>query len=145
PTVEVLIAARFMQGVGASVGVAIARAVVRDLYVGETSARIMNLIGLILGIGPAFAPTLGGLTMELLGWHAIFALMVLFGLTVILICHFALKETGTRDLSRIRARAVASSYGALLRSDYCMACAHSLVGCRGAICTSAVVIEYILM
>ena len=53
PTIEFLIAARFLQGVGAAVGVAISRAVVRDLFTNERSARIMNLIGMILGIGPA--------------------------------------------------------------------------------------------
>ena len=63
PTIEVLIAARFFQGVGAAVGIAISRAIVRDLFTNERSARIMNLIGLILGIGPAFAPTLGGVTI----------------------------------------------------------------------------------
>lgn len=145
PTIEVLIGARFMQGVGASVGVAIARAVVRDLYVGESSARIMNLIGLILGLGPAFAPTLGGLTMELFGWHAIFALMVLFGLTVILICQYALKETVARDLSRIRARAVFSSYARLLRSNYFMACSMMMGGSIGAFYTLAVVLPFIMM
>ena len=145
PTIEVLIAARFLQGIGASVGVAISRAVVRDLYVGESSARIMNLIGLILGIGPAFAPTLGGLTMELFGWHAIFILMVLFGLAVILICHYALKETVVRDLSRIRPRAIVSSYGRLLRSSYFMACGLMMGGSIGAFYTLAVVLPFIMM
>lgn len=145
PTIEVLIAARFMQGIGASVGVAISRAVVRDLYVGESSARIMNLIGLILGIGPAFAPTLGGLTMELFGWHAIFILMVLFGLAVILICRYALKETVARDLSRIRPRAIVSSYGRLLRSSYFMACGLMMGGSIGAFYTLAVVLPFIMM
>lgn len=145
PNIEILVAARFLQGVGASVGVAIARAVVRDLYVGESSSRIMNLIGLILGIGPAFAPTLGGVTMELFGWHAIFALMVLFGLSVIAVCHYALKETIVRDLTRIRARAVVSSYATLLRSNYFMACSLMLGGSIGAFYTLAVVLPFIMM
>lgn len=145
PTIEVLIAARFMQGIGASVGVAIARAVVRDLYVGESSARIMNLIGLILGIGPAFAPTLGGITMELFGWHAIFVLMVLFGLTIILVCHYALRETVARDLSRIRPRAVAAAYGRLLGHGYFIACGLVMAGGHGAFYTLAVVLPFIMM
>ncbi|MCO5146491.1 MAG: multidrug effflux MFS transporter [Aquamicrobium sp.] len=145
PTIEVLILARFLQGIGGSVGVAIARAVVRDLYVGEGSARIMNLIGLILGIGPAFAPTLGGITMELFGWHAIFVLMVLFGITVALICHYALKETVARDLSRIRPRALVASYGRLFSSGYFMACGLVMAGGIGAFYTLAVVMPFILM
>jgi DHA1 family bicyclomycin/chloramphenicol resistance-like MFS transporter len=145
PTIEVLIAARFMQGVGASVGVAIARAVVRDLYVGERSARIMNLIGLILGIGPAFAPTLGGITMELFGWHAIFVLMVLFGLAIVLVCHYGLTETVTRDPSRIRPRAVAAAYGRLLAHGYFMACSLVMAGGIGAFYTLAVVLPFVMM
>lgn len=145
PTIEVLIVARFLQGIGGSVGVAIARAVVRDLYVGESSARIMNLIGLILGIGPAFAPTIGGITMELFGWHAIFVLMVLFGITVVLICHYALKETVARDLTRIRPRALVASYGKLLSSSYFMACGLVMAGGIGAFYTLAVVLPFILM
>ena len=56
PTIELLIAARFLQGVGAAVGVAISRAIVRDLFTNDRSARIMNLIGLILGIAVAVLP-----------------------------------------------------------------------------------------
>ena len=59
--VGMLMAARFVQGVGASAGIAISRALVRDLFQGERSARIMNLIGIILAAGPAVAPTVGGL------------------------------------------------------------------------------------
>ncbi len=145
PTIEVLILARFLQGIGGSVGVAIARAVVRDLYVGESSSRIMNLIGLILGIGPAFAPTIGGVTMELFGWHAIFVLMVLFGLAVALICHYALKETVVRDLTRIRPRALVVSYGRLFSSSYFMACGLVMAGGIGAFYTLAVILPFILM
>jgi DHA1 family bicyclomycin/chloramphenicol resistance-like MFS transporter len=36
----------------------------RDLFAGERSARIMNLIGVILAIGPAVSPTLGGIAIE---------------------------------------------------------------------------------
>lgn len=145
PTVEVLIVARFLQGIGGSVGVAVARAVVRDLYVGDASTRIMNLIGLILGIGPAFAPTLGGITMELFGWHAIFVLMVVLGVVVMLICHYALKETVARDLSRIRPRALATSYAKLFSSGYFMACSLVMAGGVGVFYTLAVIMPFILM
>ena len=41
PSVEALMVARFLQGIGASAGVAISRAIVRDLFTGERSSRIM--------------------------------------------------------------------------------------------------------
>lgn len=145
PSIEFLIAARFLQGVGAAVGVAISRAIVRDLFTNERSARIMNLIGLILGIGPAFAPTIGGFTMEIFGWHAIFALMVVFGLVIVGVVHFLLVETVQRDLSRIRPAALVRSYGQLLRSGYFMSSGLALGGAIGAFYTLAVVLPFILM
>ncbi|CAG1001195.1 Bicyclomycin resistance protein [Rhizobiaceae bacterium] len=145
PTIEILIAARFLQGVGAAVGVAISRAIVRDLFTSERSARIMNLIGLILGVGPAFAPTIGGLTMEVAGWHAIFAVMFAAAVVVILVVHFAMVETVQRDLSRIRPRALAGSYGSLLGSRYFVLSALIMTGSIGALYTQATVLPFILM
>ena len=81
--VGMLMAARFVQGVGASAGIAISRALVRDLFQGERSARIMNLIGIILAAGPAVAPTVGGLLLVAAGWRSVFVAMVGFGLAVV--------------------------------------------------------------
>ncbi len=145
PNVEVLIAARFLQGVGASAGVAVSRAIVRDLFTGERSARIMNLIGMILAIGPAFSPVIGGLTMEAFGWHAIFVLMVLLGLTVILVTVFSLRETVTRDLSRIRPAAILRSYGTLLTSRYFIYSSAIMGGTVGALYTLATMLPFVLI
>ncbi len=145
PTIEVLIAARFLQGVGAAVGVAISRAIVRDLFTSERSARIMNLIGLILGVGPAFAPTIGGITMELAGWHAIFAVMFAAAVVIILVVQFAMVETVERDLTRIRPRALVRSYGSLLGSRYFVLSALIMTGSIGALYTQATVLPFILM
>src|SRR5690606_12076214 len=95
-------------------------------------ARIMNLIGMILGIGPALAPTLGGLTMELFGWQMIFLLMVLFGVLVLMIVKATLVETVVRDLGRIKPRALARSYGSLLSSLYFMSSSLVMAGAIGA-------------
>ena len=133
PTIHLLIAARFLQGVGAAAGIAISRAVVRDLFAGERSARIMNLIGLILAIGPAVSPTLGGITMELFGWHAIFLFMLAMAIAVILTVRFALVETVQRDLSRIRPMALLGSYARLLSSPHFLMAALVVAGSAGAI------------
>lgn len=145
PTIEWLIVARFLQGVGGAAGVAISRAIVRDLFTNESSVRIMNLIGLILGIGPAFAPSLGGLTMQFFGWQSIFGLMVVVGITVIAVMHYYLVETVSRDLSRIRPKALGRSYLQLLGSGYFMSSALVLGGSVGAFYTLAVVLPFIMM
>ncbi|MBT1157859.1 multidrug effflux MFS transporter [Aminobacter anthyllidis] len=145
PNIETLVVARFLQGVGAAVGVSVARAVVRDVFTHERSARIMNMIGILLALGPAIAPTLGGLTMEFFGWHAIFIVMVLLGGVVMLVAIFALRETVTRDLSRIRPAALLTSYGSLFRSPYFVLCCLVIAGTTGAIYTQATVLAFILM
>lgn len=145
PTIEVLIGARFMQGVGAAVGWSISRALVRDLFTHEQSARVMNLIGLIMGLGPALAPTIGGLTLELAGWQAIFILMALFGLGVAFVVHFAMKETVVRDLSRFRPRALARNYGMLLSHPGFLLASLVMTGSVGALYTQATILPFILM
>jgi DHA1 family bicyclomycin/chloramphenicol resistance-like MFS transporter len=145
PTIEVLIAARFMQGVGTAVGWSIARALVRDLFTHEQSARVMNLIGLILGLGPALAPTAGGLALELSGWHAIFVLMLIAGIAVALVVHFYMQETVVRDLSRFRPRALARSYGTLLSHPGFLLTSFVTAGSLGAIYAQATILPFILM
>jgi DHA1 family bicyclomycin/chloramphenicol resistance-like MFS transporter len=145
PTIEVLVAARFMQGIGAAVGVAMSRAIVRDLFTQDRSARIMNLIGMILAIGPAFAPVIGGVTMELFGWHAIFILMVAMGISIVLVAIFGLSETVTRDLSRIRPRALLASYRTLFGSNYFVLCSLIIAGTTGAIYAQATILSFILI
>src|SRR5690606_8385299 len=46
PTIDWILAGRLVQGVGASVGITVARAVVRDQFIGRDAARIMNLISI---------------------------------------------------------------------------------------------------
>lgn len=145
PNIETLLVARLLQGVGAAAGVSISRAIVRDIFSGEKSAWIMNLMGIMLGIAPALAPTLGGVTMELFGWHAIFIVMVLLGLFVVGVTLFSLRETVTRDLSRIRPNAVVTSYGSLLRSPHFLLCSLVIAGTSGAIYAQSTVLAFILM
>ena len=83
-----LLAGRLVQGIGAAAGVSIARAMVRDLYTGKQSIRIMNMIGVLLAIGPAASPTLGGFALDLLGWRSVFVFMVAYGVILVAIAHF---------------------------------------------------------
>lgn len=145
PSVEMLLAARFMQGVGAAVGMAIARAVVRDLFTSESSSRIMNLVGMIIGLGPAFSPFIGGLAMGIFGWQAVFVLMLVLGLVIAIVIQVALVETVPRDLSRIRPVELVRSYGVLIRSGYFLASSFVLAGSLGAIYTLATLLPFILM
>lgn len=115
PSIEWLLVARTVQGIGAAAGVAISRAIVRDLFVGQASARILNTIGIMLGIAPAIAPTLGGVLLTIADWHALFVVMLAYGLTVIALLAF-IPETHTSPDPRLaRPRRLLQSYATLLR------------------------------
>lgn len=145
PNVEALIAARFLQGVGAAVGLAVSRALVRDLFTGEASARIMNLIGVIMGIGPALAPTVGGLLLEVSGWQSIFLFMLVAGLFIFAAIKLWMVETVARDPARFRPRALFRSYRTLLRDRYFILASLAIGTGAGAIYTQATVLPFILM
>jgi DHA1 family bicyclomycin/chloramphenicol resistance-like MFS transporter len=145
PNIETLILARFLQGIGAAVGMSISRAIVRDLFTSDASARIMNFMGMILAVGPALSPAIGGLTMQLFGWHAIFILMVLLGVAIVWVTLFSLRETVVRDLSRIRPRALVRSYRILLSSPYFMLTSLVAACTVGALYTQATILPFIMM
>lgn len=82
PNLGVLVAGRLLQGLCASAGVVIARAMVADLTTGATSARTFSLLMTIGGVAPVLAPTVGGLLAEHLGWRGV--LWVLAGLALVM-------------------------------------------------------------
>ncbi|WP_432283494.1 multidrug effflux MFS transporter [Aminobacter sp. BA135] len=145
PSIDVLILSRLLQGAGAAVGLSLSRAIVRDLFAHEQSARILNLITLILALAPAIAPTVGGLVMEVAGWHAIFSIMFLMGVASLLTVRFALVETVERDPSRVRLGAVMKTYRNLLGSGYFLFSSLVIAGTLGAYYTQATVLPFILM
>lgn len=146
PSVEWLLAARFIQGVGAAAGVSIARAMVRDLYTGDQSIRIMNMIGVLLAIGPALSPTLGGIALDLLGWQSIFAFMVLYGIILVAVIVMFTPETLAHpDPSRLRPRQLLKNYRRLLTGPAFLG--PSIVfGCTaGGLYTMATLLPFIMI
>ena len=59
-TILTLQLARMVQGVGACACMIVGRAVVRDIYDRERTARAMAILGIVVASGPALAPLLGG-------------------------------------------------------------------------------------
>jgi MFS transporter, DHA1 family, multidrug resistance protein len=55
PSIEILIAFRFVQGIGACAGMVIPSAIVRDLHTGVDAARLMSLLMLVFSISPILA------------------------------------------------------------------------------------------
>jgi DHA1 family bicyclomycin/chloramphenicol resistance-like MFS transporter len=93
PSIEALVAARFVQALGGSAPVVLARAVVRDLYEGPRAGRELSRMGTIMGVVPAAAPILGGLIHEAFGWRATFGAILLFSVVLLAVVAVGLPET----------------------------------------------------
>lgn len=72
PSIEVVLAARVVQGIGAATGPLLARAIVRDLYGVGGSGRLMGYLMACFGVGAITFPVIGGLLVDHVGWRAAF-------------------------------------------------------------------------
>lgn len=92
-SVETLIAARFVQALGAGSGPLVARAVIRDVYGAEGAGRMMGFVMGIFGIGAIVTPILGGLVVDTLGWRSNFYVAAGYGGLLLFLAVAILPET----------------------------------------------------
>ncbi len=91
--IEIVLAARFFQGLGASVGVVITRAIVRDVSSGKQMARLMSAMVMIFTATPMLAPVIGSYVTTLFGWRMTYVAMAIFGFVMLLCIGIVLRET----------------------------------------------------
>ena len=93
PSIEALIAARFIQGIGACAGQVMARAIVRDLYDPVRGARVLAQMMFFFCLAPLLGPLIGGNLTVWFGWRATFAFLLAFSLVVLSCACLMLAET----------------------------------------------------
>lgn len=98
PNFPTLLLFRAIQGLVAGAGQIIGRAIVRDRYHGAEAQRLMSMITMIFGLGPAAAPIIGGWVHALFGWRAVFGTMALLGAVLLIFTARRLPETCPPEL-----------------------------------------------
>ncbi len=93
PDVRLLIALRFIQGFAGTAGVVIGRAIARDLTDGAALARLLSIIGVVMGISPIAAPVLGGLLIDSIGWRGVMWVVTGIAVLMALIAYFVIPES----------------------------------------------------
>lgn len=104
PNLELLVAARTVQGVSGAIAIPNATALVRILVPGPLHGRSFGLIGAGFSLSAALGPPLGGIVTETLGWRWMFAAnvpVVIIGLALVAALPASLPRarTGRFDLS----------------------------------------------
>jgi len=93
PTIEVLIALRFVQGAAGASGIVISRAIVRDLFEGPELTKFFAALSLVNGTAPILAPIIGGQILRFGDWRIVFYLLAVLSTLMLIAVAFRLPET----------------------------------------------------
>ena len=133
PTIEVLIAARVLQGIGFAGGMVVGRAIVRDNYTQESSAQIIAGLSIVITLLQAFAPIPGGYVQAWIGWRANFAAVALLAAAALglVFRYVPVAYSGNESRSEtaaVLARTMLGSYRSLLQTRRFVAYAFTAAG-----------------
>jgi MFS transporter, DHA1 family, multidrug resistance protein len=93
-----MLAGRFLQGIGVAGPRTITLALVRDRFEGREMARVMSLITVVFILVPVVAPAMGQMVLAVSGWRAIFGVYLAIGLLATV--WFALRQEETLPADR---------------------------------------------
>ena len=147
-TIDLLIAARIAQAIGAAASTILARSIVRDLYEGARAGRQLAAMSVIAGLTPICAPVLGGVLQAWFGWQASFAAMGMLGGALAAAIFLLLPETNRHiHAGPISAGTILTSFGVVLQNrayrSYLGIQAFSYNGLFAFLCGSSYVLQEI--
>jgi len=107
--IELMLIARFVQGMGGASAVVLSRAIVRDIASGKDAARLMSLMTMIFTVAPVVAPSFGALLVGQWGWRAPFVAIAVCGFALLIGIRSNLVETHAASASGHPLRQLQSS------------------------------------
>lgn len=127
---------RIVQGVGGAFCAVSVPAIVRDQTSGQDAARLFGLIGLVMFIAPAAAPSIGSALLYFREWHAIFLMLAGYAALLAVVLHFVLfRRLPARPKVQTPVSTLVTNYGLVLRHRVTM----RFVGLQ-ALCFSAMLV-----
>ncbi len=115
-SLDLLLAGRFLQGLGACAGAVICSAAVRDSYPKDQIGTIYARINAAFALAPALGPIVGSIVDDRFGWHANMFILLALGCVLLGVVFLFLPETHHPDPSqRLLPRRLWHAYGRLFR------------------------------
>lgn len=109
PSVELLIAARLVQGLAGGVGIVIATAAGRDIFTGSALIRFYGSLTVVGGFAAIVGPLLGGLLNAFTDWRGLFVFLAVVGAAILVLTFVVFGETLPAE------RRTAGGFGQTLR------------------------------
>ena len=119
PSLDLLIAARFVQAIGCCTAAVVARALIRDAFTPTEGAKVMAKASSLLSLAPIFGPILGGYLQVGFGWRAAFFFHSFFCIVLAGAAWRLLEETNLhRNPDAIRLRNLIAVYRRIASADF---------------------------
>ncbi|MFT6076946.1 MAG: DHA1 family bicyclomycin/chloramphenicol resistance-like MFS transporter [Myxococcota bacterium] len=116
--IDQMIWLRFFQAAGACSCFVVMRAIVRDLFSPQESARVFSYLLLVMGIAPIIAPLLGGYVLINFGWQAIFWFLGSFAIVLVVVSILYLPESQAGDKNQKISGAFKKYHGILRDKNF---------------------------
>ena len=116
PSIGVLNMGRVIQAIGGCAGLALSRAIVRDIYTKNEAASMIGYVTMGMAVAPMIAPTIGGILEAAYDWRASFAFLAIFGALTLIVVFFLQRETNPYRGSSGGMNRVVKGYAALFRT-----------------------------
>ena len=92
-SLQVLLLARVLQGIGVSGPAVLTKAVLTDAFEGDERMKMANTMTIAWAVGPVLSPALGGYLQAAYGWRAPFAFLAVYSAAFLVAAWLGWEET----------------------------------------------------
>ncbi len=116
-SLELLILARLIQGLGAAMAIVVVMSMVRDISSGPEAAQVYALLNTIVALGPIIAPAIGGVLGAVYGWQGVMLFLAGMALLVLINTVFNVPETlPVSDRNQFALKPILATYISILKN-----------------------------
>lgn len=116
-SLDMMIAVRFLQALGASAGMVSALAIIMDVFEPQHRAKAFSLVMTVLGVAPIVSPSLGSFFVAAYSWESVFYALSGYGVLILLLVFFFLPETILfKSQDKLSGKQIINNYGKVVKN-----------------------------
>ncbi len=134
---------RFVQALGASVGIKIGFTMIGDVHSGDSATRAISLMSLAFGVMPGVGVAIGGFIAVYWGWHGALSFMALYSIFLGLLCLLLPETAKELNPDALQLPKIVHGYARQFKDSFTTLHASLMGLCSAAIYIFATVAPYI--
>ena len=129
---ELLVIARFLQALGACVGLKISYTMIADVYNQKEATKIFSSVIIAFAIMPGVAVAIGGVLTQLLNWESCFYFLALFAAFVLWLSTKLPETAKTLDPNALNISSIIQGYKSKFKNKH-LVISGLMIGCGSAV------------